>query len=185
MSSTFKLREFAKFDEDEENGKHGRRTHRSLPWLASIIPPKFDLLFLESDAFLKRCKNAEIGVSDSDGMDALLPVLPAYLHTDSAADILQTRIAGFDAHDPDLQVPDLAKLLPRVLWKRLLFAGGLYVLQVIFSLASPLVTFALLRWAEDKGRYRTSHLDPPLCASRTHQPTCRDPPAYRPPNAPD
>ncbi len=158
MFATPNLREFAKLDEDEERGMSRGRKLRSHPWLESIFPSSFDFLFLESDAFLKRCKNADFGIFGSDGIDALLPHLPEHLHTESAADILQARIAESNDHDSSLQAPDFAKLLPRILWKRLLFAGIIYTLQVIFSLASPIVTFALLRWAEDKGTTRRSDL---------------------------
>ncbi len=147
------LRSFAKLDECMSGQEVGKRSnsakgHRSNQWLDSYYPSILDFLFTESDGFLKLCKSLSVwDDSASDRMNKILPALPSYLCTESAADIMQSRFStrGDDA------IPDLAHLFPRILWKRLLFSSGLYFLQVICNLASPLVTFSLLRWAEDEG----------------------------------
>jgi hypothetical protein len=172
MFSTSNSRDFTKFEDlsaDEEHGRDRSRTRKSLQWSRSLFPTNFNLLFLESNAFLKRCKHIAFRAYDSDGVKALLPELPEHLQTDSAADILQARISEIAAQDP-AHVPDLSKLLPRILWKRLLFTRVLYVLQVIFSLASPLVTFALLRWAEDQGSDPINSSSPPCLFQPAREP---------------
>ena len=147
------MQKFVRLDEcapDNVGAVRGNsEAHHSLnPWLDSNFPLKPDLLFLESDNFLKFCKSLK-GNHNSDQYLRILPPLPAYLCTESAADIMQARLLTYGS---DMAcMPDLAQVLPRILWKRLMFASGLYILQVICNLASPLVTFALLRWAEDEG----------------------------------